>query len=276
MENPFEEAFIPLTSLVSGQGISVVPDIYCFPVQFANVVMVGHPLEEGWVLIDAGTPRSATSILTEAEYRFGKGVRPAAIILTHGHFDHVGAIVELVETWHAPVYAHPAELPYLTGQEDYPPADPSVGGGLVSRVSQWFPNESIDLKGHVHALPHDGIVPGLPDWIWIPTPGHTKGHISLYRPKDRVLIAGDAVTTVKQESVYAVFTQHKELHGPPAYFTTDWQAAWESVKRIADLELSALVTGHGLPMYEEDLRTALPALARHFSQEIPNHGRFVQ
>ncbi|GMA64465.1 hypothetical protein GCM10025859_49050 [Alicyclobacillus fastidiosus] len=164
----------------------------------------------------------------------------------------------------------------MTGEEDYPPADPSVGGGLVSRISQWFPNHSIDLGDHIHALPNDGIVPGLPDWIWIPTPGHTKGHISLYRPKDRVLIAGDAVTTVKQESAYAVFTQHKELHGPPAYFTTDWQAALESVRRLADMELFALVTGHGLPMYEEDLRTALPALARHFSREIPDHGGFVQ
>ncbi|BCJ88589.1 hypothetical protein skT53_35740 [Effusibacillus dendaii] len=54
----------------------------------------------------------------------------------------------------------------------------------------------------------------------------------MFREKDRALIAGDAFITVKQESPFKVIIQDQELHGPPAYFTTDWQASRESVKNL--------------------------------------------
>ena len=66
---------------------------------------------------------------------FGHGNRPAAILLTHGHFDHVGALKTLAEEWDVPVYAHTLELPYLTGRSSYPPPDPSVGGGAMAAMS---------------------------------------------------------------------------------------------------------------------------------------------
>ena len=55
-------------------------------------------------------------------------------------------------------------------------------------------------------LPSDGTVPHLPDFKWIHTPGHTPGHISLFREKDQALIVGDAFVTVKQEYLYKVLT----------------------------------------------------------------------
>ncbi|WP_158453452.1 hypothetical protein [Pelosinus fermentans] len=48
--------------------------------------------------------------------------------------------------------------------------------------------------------------------------------MSLYN-KRRVLVAGDVFVTVKQESAVAVLTQDEAVHGPSAYFTTDWHAA---------------------------------------------------
>ena len=42
---------------------------------------------------------------------YGKGARPATIILTHGHFDHVGALEQLAEHWNVPIYAHSLEAP---------------------------------------------------------------------------------------------------------------------------------------------------------------------
>ena len=53
---------------------------------------------------------------------------PAAVLLTHGHFDHVGALKELADQWDAPIYAHGLEHPYLDGRSSYPPPDPTVGG----------------------------------------------------------------------------------------------------------------------------------------------------
>ena len=68
--------------------------------------------------------------------RFGHDSRPEAIFLTHGHFDHAGNASALSDLWGVPIYAHPMELPYLTGRSDYPPPDPTVGGAIamMSRV----------------------------------------------------------------------------------------------------------------------------------------------
>ena len=161
------------------------------------------------------------------------GRRPSAIVLTHGHFDHVGALNALRETWDVPIYCHVEELPYVTGARAYPPPDPSVGGGVMARLATLYPRQPIDLGGQVRALPSDGTVPTLPAWRWIHTPGHTAGHVSLFREADRTLIVGDAFCTTKQESLLAVASQRPELHGPPAYFTTDWDAARDSVERLA-------------------------------------------
>src|SRR5690349_16272931 len=69
-----------------------------------------------WVLIGAGGPGAAGLVQRAAAARIGPDARPAAIILTHGHFDHAGALDELAERWDAPIYAHELEEPYLTGR----------------------------------------------------------------------------------------------------------------------------------------------------------------
>jgi glyoxylase-like metal-dependent hydrolase (beta-lactamase superfamily II) len=129
----------------------------------------------------------------------------------------------------------------------------------------------------LHVLPADGAVPGMPGWRWIHTPGHTPGHVSFWRDSDKTLLAGDAVITTKQESAYAVITQRPELHGPPAYFTTDWDAARESARRLANLQPELLVTGHGRALAGEEMRVALETLARDFDRVArPEHGRYVE
>nr|WP_218937519.1 MBL fold metallo-hydrolase [Antarcticibacterium flavum] len=55
--------------------------------------MIGEPAGESRVLVDAGMAKSGEGIIKVAEKRFGKGNKPAAIILTLGHFDHVGGLV---------------------------------------------------------------------------------------------------------------------------------------------------------------------------------------
>jgi glyoxylase-like metal-dependent hydrolase (beta-lactamase superfamily II) len=110
-------------------------------------------------------------------------------------------------------------------------------------------------------IPEDGSVPGFPEWRWIHTPGHSDGHVSLFREQDRTLIAGHAFVTTKQESFLAAMTQRPELHGPPAYFTTDWDA---------------VATGHGKPLAGADVANTLDTLARDFDRVArPEHGRYV-
>lgn len=68
--------------------------------------------------------------------------------------------------------------------------DHTVDEGLVAKISPTFPHKSIDISSHAVALPNNGSVRGMPDWRWIPTPGHTEGHISLFREKMACLLLG--------------------------------------------------------------------------------------
>ncbi|MEC0111056.1 MBL fold metallo-hydrolase [Paenibacillus taichungensis] len=266
--------FIPVTSVGSGVGIEMLPDLFCHTIQIVNISLVGYP--DDFVLIDAGMPKSANEIISVIEERFGPNSRPKAIILTHGHFDHVGGLIELVKHWEVPVYAHPLEMPFLTGQKSYPEPDPTVEGGLVAKMSTSFPNEPINLGSSVQTLPSDGTVPHMPGFRWIHTPGHSPGHVSLFRERDGALIAGDAFTTVKQEYMYKVFTQELEISGPPRYLTTDWEAAKQSVIKIEALKPEFAVTGHGLPMSGEVLTTSLKKLVNEFDQiAVPDYGKYV-
>lgn len=124
-------------------------------------------------------------------------------------------------------------------------------------------------------LPPDGVVPGLPDWQWIATPGHSPGHVSLFRSWDRLLIAGDAIVTTRQESMTDVLTQREIVWRPPAYFTCDWTAAQRSVERLAALEPNALATGHGHVLYGERMREGVRRLAADFERVMPASGRYV-
>ena len=229
-----------------------------------------------WVLIDAGVPGSAGAIRRAVAHRFGERSRPAAIVLTHGHFDHVGALETLVETWDVPVYAHELELPYLDGSAAYPPPDPTVGGGMMSVMSGLYPRGPVNVARWLRSLAPDGTVPVMRGWRWLHTPGHTPGHVSFWRESDRTLIAGDAFITTRQESAYAVAVQKAEMHGPPMYYTQDWEAARQSVERLAALEPQLAVCGHGHAMRGPEMREALHVLARDFASiAVPVRGRYV-
>ena len=263
----------------SQEQLSLLPkDIYGFTTMIVNVFMIGDPHNTNgdWVLVDTGISSSESKIIQEMSDRYGENRPPSAIVLTHGHFDHVGAAKDLSEEWNIPVYAHRDELPYLTGEKDYPPGDPSVGGGSMATMSPLYPHDAINLGNRVQPIPENGNVPFLTGWRVVHTPGHTPGHISLFRETDGALIVGDAFITVKQESVMAVITQKEEIHGPPMYFTQDWSAAWESVKQLEALKPKVAFPGHGKAIYGEKLSEQLKFLAENFDTvAIPVHRKNI-
>jgi glyoxylase-like metal-dependent hydrolase (beta-lactamase superfamily II) len=256
----------------------IAADVASQRLAIVNVAYEGRSAapDRQWVLIDAGVAGTGSLIEGAAEARYGKGSRPAAIVLTHGHFDHVGALEHLAERWDVPIFAHELEHPYLDGRSSYPPPDPSVGGGLMAALSSFYPRGPINVGGRLHRLPDDGGVPGMPGWRWIHTPGHTPGHVSFWREADRTLVVGDAFITTRQESAYAVAMQVPELHGPPMYYTSDWESARASVERLAALEPERVISGHGPALQGAEMRAALKALARDFDRvAVPAHGRYV-
>src|SRR6476661_8936110 len=125
-----------------------------------NVAAIGD--HSGWVLVDAALGGYAPEIRAAAEARFGADTPPRAIVLSHGHFDHVGSLETLLEWWDVPVYAHRLEMPYLTGRSPYPPPDPLVGRGSMALLSRLYPRGPSDLGSRVRELPEDGSVPSAP------------------------------------------------------------------------------------------------------------------
>lgn len=246
---------VPLNDIADGlRGLRIA---------FVNVFGIQHA-DGTWTLVDAGIPLSEHRIRHWAEETYQNA--PNAILLTHGHFDHVSSAKGLAEHWNVPIYAHPLEFPYLTGQREYPPPNAGAGGGAMSLLSPLYPRGPIDLGERLQDLPGmDGELRFMPGWQALHTPGHTPGHISLFRPGDRCLLPGDAFCTTKPESFFeAAILQQPELHGPPAYFTSDWGDAKASVAKLAMLEPTVVAPGHGKPLVGSDVTEQLHHLARRF------------
>lgn len=234
------------------------------------------PGARGWVLVDAGLRGGGRRIMREAARRFGPNNPPRAIVLTHGHFDHVGALPWLLQRWRVPVFAHPDELPFLHWRQPYLPPDPKVGGGLLALSSALYPRWVAQFDAVVQPLDADGGVPFLPGWQWIHAGGHTPGQVALWRETDRVLISADALVTTRQESLFSVLRQTPEVRPPPAYFTPDWSGAYDSLLRLRALQPAIVASGHGIPLGGEFLHHGIEQLVADFPHRgLPKRGRYV-
>lgn len=250
----------PMDQIAAGvEGLRIV---------FVNVFGVATAAGS-WTLIDTGLPFSADYVRSWGERTFGGPA--SAIVLTHGHFDHVSGAAELAQAWGVPIYAHPLEFPYLTGEKEYPPPQVGAGGGLMSVLSPLYPRGPVDLSRWLRPLatgPGAGDVTPVAGWEMIPTPGHTPGHISLFRSSDLALLVGDAFCTTKPESFFeAALAQVPELHGPPAYFTADPQQAARSIRLLANLHPRIIAPGHGRPLAGASLEEKLPQFSTEYSSE---------
>jgi glyoxylase-like metal-dependent hydrolase (beta-lactamase superfamily II) len=250
----------------------IAPDIAVIPTLIANAYLVGG--RASWVLVDACTPGNEKRIRRAAAQRFGRDSPPRAIILTHGHFDHAGSAGPLAAEWGVRIYTHATEIPYLTGGSHYPPFDFS-SPGFFTRIARFFPTSTVDLGTQVDPLDPTQAPPGLPDWRIIETPGHTPGHVAFFRPADRALLAGDAVTTMNLDSFWGTILKRKQVCRPPVPATSDWPSAYRSIQLLADLRPSLIAAGHGAPM--QDAADGLLLLTKTYvppgARTLPNSSR---
>ena len=101
------------------------------------------------------------------------------------------------------------------------------------------------------------------------------GHVSLFRESDGLLIAGDVLSTLDQDSAESILSRERVLSGPPAYFTTDWDLAKRSLEILRDLRPQMIISSHGLPMGGDKLAEQLASLVDEFQSQASKRRRLV-
>jgi glyoxylase-like metal-dependent hydrolase (beta-lactamase superfamily II) len=198
--------------------------------------------DEGITLVDAGLPGHWNDLQHELE-AIGKSPRDIrGLILTHGDSDHIGFAERLRREHGVPVYVHGADaVRAKTGDKPKTPAGPMRFGPTVGFFAYALRKKAFRTT-HVQEVVEvrDGQtldLPGSPAILGIP--GHSPGSIAVHVPIADAVFVGDALTTRH------VLTGREGLQ--PAPFTDDPAAASDSLERLAQLQASWVLPGHGAP-----------------------------
>ena len=212
----------------------------------------------GWMLVDGGIGTD------EAWAALDAGVRAAAVgwgavtvhVVTHMHMDHVGLASRVVAASGAPVLMGRLDAERMAHAAAHPDEEAEYRRALFGRCgapAEWI--ERVE-QGHARARAaappvrvdtmldgDEGDVPGAAGWRFVWTPGHTAGHVSLFRPDDRVLVAGDAVLP----RITPTLGVNRQRADPVGDYL-------DALDRLRALRPSLILPGHGEPPEDGDAR----------------------
>jgi glyoxylase-like metal-dependent hydrolase (beta-lactamase superfamily II) len=201
---------------------SISPGVFTLPMEFESGGSTRqiHPAavetDRGLILVDTGFPYHVDAIERHLEDEGLDFEDIRQIVVTHQDLDHAGALREVADRSDAITAAHPDDAPAI--------ADPD------ERIKESeYPLARVDVE-IVDGVRYNTVAGPM---VVVATPGHTPGHLSLYFPEERLLLAGDAITA------------EDSFDGPSESATADMDAAVESIGRLAELSVDRTLCFHG-------------------------------
>lgn len=138
-----------------------------------NCYLVADEASKDAVVIDPGD--EAGKILSAIQKN---ALNVKAVLLTHTHFDHIGAVGEVVAATRAPLAVHPQELPlYRAGG----------GAALFGLPMRRYPEPDVLIE------PGQPLSYGALTFDVLFVPGHTPGHVAFYNAPSRAVFSGDVL-----------------------------------------------------------------------------------
>ena len=209
-------------------------------------------------LVDSGTRRDRTAILQSLKLLGLRAQNCRAVLLTHAHPDHAGNAAFFARRG-ARLFVHCNEREFLETQRTYIPRLPRaltplgwLQSAMFSLGEIFWPVQRV-LASDVWRGEETVATP-CGDWRVLETPGHTRGHVSLFRESDGALLSGDAILNV------VPFVMETGLAVPTAIFNSDSKQARASARLLCALPVQILLAGHGPPL-RENVAARLQAFA---------------
>lgn len=206
--------------------VELAPNVWqlpLLPLHGLNAYLVGD------IVVDAGLPSSTKRLLAALA-----GRSLTAHVLTHAHPDHQGASAALCEARSIPLWCGVRER-VATERAAFSASYRGARSGLFQVA------ERIGGPGHpVERTLHEGDV--VAGFAVIETPGHTRGHISLWRESDRVVVLGDVA------SYRNPLALSPGLRASSRLFSHDPDENRRSLRKIAALRPRLICFGHGPPL----------------------------
>ena len=210
----------------------VAEGVFAFTGTEVNWVIVREGTE--LTLIDAGWHGDIQAVERSIRSLGGRPQDLRAVLLTHAHADHTGALNHFHDAYGVPFYMAAAELPNALGKVSETGGPIDVAKRLYRPSVVRWAAQMVKADGLQHftfpaaqAFPQEGPLdlPGRP--VPIPTPGHTSGHTSYFLPATGVVVTGDALVTA-----HPTFTG-VEPRLLPADFTHDQRSAVHALQHPA-------------------------------------------
>ena len=196
------------------------------------------------ILIDAGRRWDRRRIFAELDE-----VEISMLALTHVHPDHQGVAKDVCEARGVPLACHADDVDAMEGKRPVQEAEASNPVNRVIRALWEGPPHRVDR------VLHEG--DEVAGFRVVHAPGHARGEVIFFRERDRVAICGDVIRNMS----YA--TALPGIKEPPDVFTYDPAENRRSIRKLADLNPSLILPGHGPAVTDiaafERFVAALPA-----------------